>query len=369
MMRNHFVPMPSRIPVKIRARLGTRSEDSGVALIVVLVVIVLLTVIVTGFTYEMQVEASAIENRDGELDAYLAAKSSIASGMSILTADLLDGNEEEVDANGFQDSLDDAWAEDSPPAQSNSAAGTVSISDEGGKINLNALLFEQANGDVVFEGLLQVLQALFEERDLEVDPIPALLDWLDSDDIEQDGGAEQDYYSSLKNPISCKDGPMDSIEELLLIPGITADVFFGDPELKQAPLSDLLTVNGQAAGWININTAPDEVLNAVMEMSSSKSVTVEQIRERLENEDEGAFNNVKSVQTYLDTPDIDPATLDTYQIGDTTQLFNVASDSFRIRADAQSGRAQIRIEAFVWRATFDNDSTELLRIQDWRVIR
>ena len=40
-------------------------------------------------------------------------------------------------------------------------------------------------------------------------------------------GAESDYYSGLSPGYRCKNGPLDSIEELLLVRGVTPDLLFG----------------------------------------------------------------------------------------------------------------------------------------------
>jgi general secretion pathway protein K len=63
-----------------------------------------------------------------------------------------------------------------------------------------------------------------EARDIIVDSI---LDWRDADDFYRIHGAENDYYQSLKEPYRCKNGNFDSIEELLLVRGITPALFYG----------------------------------------------------------------------------------------------------------------------------------------------
>ena len=95
----------------------------------------------------------------------------------------------------------------------------------------------------------------------------SILDWLDHDDddnVRQDG-AEDEYYMGLQNPYHCKNGPMDSIEELLLIKGITPELYFGDEANGQLPLSEFLTVHGEWRGALNINSAQDIVVQSVMQ--------------------------------------------------------------------------------------------------------
>lgn len=83
--------------------------------------------------------------------------------------------------------------------------------------------------------------------------VGALVDWIDEDDRESDHGAEDSYYQSLEKPYSCRNGPIQYIKELLLVKGITPDLFFGTEE--KDGLVDYLTTYGNN-GKININTAP-----------------------------------------------------------------------------------------------------------------
>ena len=52
-----------------------------------------------------------------------------------------------------------------------------------------------------------------------------ILDWLDSDDTPRETGIESDYYTSLG--YQAKNGPIDTIEELLLVKGVTPQSLFG----------------------------------------------------------------------------------------------------------------------------------------------
>ncbi len=102
--------------------------------------------------------------------------------------------------------------------------------DEAGKINLNALL-ELDNGQGVVG--FNVLMALPNMTD---DVANSILDWLDPDDTPRTDGAEDDYYSSLPNPYHCKNGPLDSLEELLLVKGVTPQLLYGNDRNRNGVL-------------------------------------------------------------------------------------------------------------------------------------
>jgi len=86
------------------------------------------------------------------------------------------------------------------------------LTDEASKINLN----------VAGEGILQALPGMT------LDLADSLLDYRDSDDETRMGGAEQDYYDGLPYPYLIKNGPLATLEELLLVKGFTASVVYGE---------------------------------------------------------------------------------------------------------------------------------------------
>lgn len=55
----------------------------------------------------------------------------------------------------------------------------------------------------------------------------AILDWMDGDNIARPSGAESEYYSALNPPYAPRNAAPESIEELLLIKGVTRTALFG----------------------------------------------------------------------------------------------------------------------------------------------
>lgn len=126
------------------------------------------------------------------------------------------------------------------------------LQDESGKINLNTLMMiEQQARELADQGiLLPVLD--FEDSDLfddeeddlfglenyarnlllglpgmTVEVADAILDWLDEDDEPREFGAEIEHYSSLTPAYAPKNGPLETVEELLLVRGVTPELLFG----------------------------------------------------------------------------------------------------------------------------------------------
>ncbi len=137
------------------------------------------------------------------------------------------------------------------------------ITDENGKINVNALAGKKDEFNEAQKALWERL--LKQDRfDLSAEEMGTIIhsvkDWIDEDD-KMTGiyGAEEAFYEKRGYP--CKNRPLDSVEELLLIKGITKEIFYGTKEKEG--LKPYFTVYGDPE--ININTAPVPVLMALSE--------------------------------------------------------------------------------------------------------
>ena len=95
------------------------------------------------------------------------------------------------------------------------------LENESARLNLNTVLFADSSGEGNARKILMALPGMTE-------PIAdAILDWIDSDEEQRDNGAERDYYSGVEPPYAPRNGPLGSIEELLLVRGVTPALLFG----------------------------------------------------------------------------------------------------------------------------------------------
>ncbi|HTL47660.1 MAG TPA: hypothetical protein VL688_06300 [Verrucomicrobiae bacterium] len=117
------------------------------------------------------------------------------------------------------------------------------ILDEESKLNVN-----RAKTDILKN--LLVLAAGLKEEDAAV-LANRITDWRD-DDTEPTlpGGAEKYDYLSMRGAYEPKDGDLQSIEELLLVKGMTPEIF--------SSIRPYVTVYGD--GTVNVNTAGSKVL-------------------------------------------------------------------------------------------------------------
>jgi len=114
----------------------------------------------------------------------------------------------------------------------------IEVEEESAKINLNSLLDQDNSGDTLRQ-VLQKAQGLVPE--MTDDVIASIIDWMDEDDDIEEQGAENEYYLALEPAYRCKNGPVDSLDELLLVKGVTPTLLNGSE--TSAGLRSLFTVN------------------------------------------------------------------------------------------------------------------------------
>jgi general secretion pathway protein K len=242
-------------------------ETGGMAVILVIWIVVILMAMVGEFTYSMRTEINITRNFKEEEESYQLAISGIEQAkLELLLVNDLRGiyfNEDKVLI------LDPEEAEEEvlPERKRELGGGSFeyTITDEDGKMNINTATQEQLKSVFLDSGVEA------EEVDEIVDSI---LDWIDTNDLHRLNGAEEDYYQSLDEPYSCKDAKFETIEELLLVRGMTPEIFYGshsekieqeeteEDEPRYSGVANLLTVVG--SGRVNINTSPEPVLVSVL---------------------------------------------------------------------------------------------------------
>jgi hypothetical protein len=95
------------------------------------------------------------------------------------------------------------------------------LENESARLNINTVPLADSSSEGNARKILLSLPGMTE-------PIAdAILDWIDSDSDPRENGAERDYYSALEKPYMPRNGPLGSIEELLLVRGVTPALLFG----------------------------------------------------------------------------------------------------------------------------------------------
>jgi len=243
-----------------------RNQD-GIALLLVMWVLAILMVVVLSVSYMTKVESkSTIAYKEGVEEKFLAEAGIERAAEEVMyrRANLNVPLEEGKDTN--------VWKTDGTPVTFPLETGTclVRIIDESGKININKV------PDIILKGLLTSLGVKDEDADVIVDSVE---DWRDADDLTRLNGAESDYYMSLPVPYKAKNADIESVEELLLIKGITPELLYGSG--NKPGLADFITVYTEN-GTINVNAAPKEVLTAIPGMTPELAGAVVDFRKTAE---------------------------------------------------------------------------------------
>jgi DNA uptake protein ComE-like DNA-binding protein len=97
----------------------------------------------------------------------------------------------------------------------------------------------------------------------------AILDWIDADDTPREQGAESEYYTGLQPAYAPRNAPPTSIEELLLVKGVTPELLFGYDAVKMG-YSSSDSVSGVVSG-IGTDGSMDHGWAAYLTMWSAES--------------------------------------------------------------------------------------------------
>lgn len=308
-------------------------NNRGIALIVAILVMSLLIPMCLHFITSTLFQNISAANLGDSIKGECAARSGFNYALAVLYEDALT----DAASNG-SDSLKEPWAD---LAALNTGAASlfeetrleIRITDLSGKININRLVIpgkaagedkeglsnktsddpkkkkdglgnlnkdklnndkdaglmndDAAMGNKFDEAQRDVLTRLLNSTELDLEEeeveniVSAIKDWIDADDevTEEWGlGAESSYYQGLDKPYSCRNGPLRTLGELLLIKGITKEIY--------SAISGHITVYGDESGKININTAGKTVLKSLAEdMKEDEADAIIEYREEVNEED------------------------------------------------------------------------------------
>lgn len=250
-------------------------NETGIALFLVLWVLTLLSVIAGEFCFAMRTEVNMTRNFKGQTAAYYIALAGMNRAIGeLIRNEVMPPKTSSTEIPGKEEEPEDEedgerWRinVDIPPEPYGEGQYEVRIGNEGGKINING-----ANQSLL-KMMLKGFDLEEQEKSIIVDSI---MDWRDKNNLHRLNGAEDDYYRSLAEPHECKDDDFDSVEELLMVRGVTPEIFYGGlrdivtvfkPSKRGTRVGQGLRMVKSDAGKININAAPRKVLLALPSMT------------------------------------------------------------------------------------------------------
>jgi general secretion pathway protein K len=220
--------------------------------------------------------------------------------------------------------LGQPWALRLPamPIENGSIGGY--IIDAQGRININNL----STGSTAATSTRAALQRLFAALALPANLVNAVGDWVDADDnTSAPGGAEDAWY--LAQPIAtlAANAPVCRVGELLLVRDV------GPASMARArPFVAAL----DAPTAVNVNTAPAEVLAAIVDGLDAEAATL-----LVASREKTPFATIGYFKARLPRPDM---------VTDES-LLDVKSDWFEVSIEAQQGDTLARARALLRRSS------------------
>ena len=242
----------------------------GSALIVVLIVVVLLTLGAYTFLDSMILERRAADFSARTAQSRALADSGIEYAAAMLgkpadleTENIYHNPEAFAGVTLLESTTDTGRGRFTLVAPlENDTTGTqlrYGMVDESSKININAISALDLDEDQAHALLMSIPGMTDEAAD-------GILDWVDSDDEERAYGAESLTYEGFEPPYSAKNGACESIDELLLVSGVTHALLYGE----DANRNGLLDPNENDGAF----TAPPDDEDGLLDLGWNAYLTI-----------------------------------------------------------------------------------------------
>jgi len=318
-------------------------HNEGIALILTILIISLIIALTLQFNTSMRSNLVAAVNLRDDVKIGCIARSGFNGALAVLHEDASSGN---------VDTLREDWAHaklfsENSPSLFKEGRFIVEIADLSGKIQLNQLVDKEGNYNSTQKGLFV---RFLKSPEFGLDPgeveniVDAIKDWIDTDNETTRFGAEDAYYQTLKKPYPCKNAPIEFLEELLFVRGITKELLYGSG--KKPGISQYLSPHGN--GKININTA-----NILILRSLSDDIDQERAEDMVayrENED----NDLSDFKWYKNVPGMADVNIPDSLLTTSSTYFEITSEGFK-------GSMGKKIEAIVERRE------KKLQILSWKI--
>lgn len=291
-----------------------RSRQQGVAIVLAMGVVAFAALAAVAIMVSQSTWARRSELTSDHAQAQILVQAGVDWARAILTDDR---------RMSSVDHLGEPWALRLPPIPVETGTIAGYIEDQQGVFNLNNL---------VRAGKVDLTQLAHFQRLLAILGLPtaladALVDWIDADGEARPAGAEDNYYLALDPPYLTANQPLADVSELALVRGFDANV--------RERLRPFVTALPPFTA-VNVNTAPPEVLAAMIEgmnLDSARALTAQRGR--------AYFSNPADFSSRLPRGFVAP-------IEDVT----VASEYFTVTLRVTIGEAQARGVALLLRKDF-----------------
>ncbi|MBN1879902.1 general secretion pathway protein GspK [bacterium] len=316
-------------------------SQTGIALLLVLFVVSLLIIVAAEFAFTTRMEITNARFFKEDIEGYYYAQAGFQYALTevigkfdgtYLAADgqigfyrnwLHDNPDDPKTADGSDSDTPESWPP--LPVRSGIPIGKGKfdylITDEEGRINLNYLESRVQSGNKSMRNIFrEVLLATGvpegEEPDIIIDSI---LDWVDRNDEHRLNGAESDWYEhnyaekGFSLPYSCKNQPLDTIDELLMIRGMTPDILYGSDSIfamesnndgpEYSGILPYVTVYGYHRKINEGSAAP--LLLSIMDPDNAEQKFTDRLNRGADGKKQMSRTFRIEVRGYSDTADVD----------------------------------------------------------------
>jgi general secretion pathway protein K len=238
-------------------------NQRGAALLIVLWIFIFLLAVAFDFSAAVREEAAAAHRYNDETQGYYLALAGFQRGVYEILQQ--SAGRDALEPEKRADIFDGSWREETLSG----GAFRVRWLDEGAKININRADEGTLRRIFINVGIEEPVRAII---------IDSIMDWRDPDNLHRANGAENEYYRSLTPPYTARNGPFDTVEDLLWVRGVTPEIFYGydaaypqrDENLQRIALREIFTVDSPI-DRVNLRTASAEVIHAVAGIPLEKS--------------------------------------------------------------------------------------------------
>jgi len=289
-----------------------KTEKRGFVVVLVLCMVIMLGVLLLGFNHESRANLRSVNDFKKSKQALNCAR----AGLNIAIA-ALKGT---TDIHTNRTLLNLLSGEKTFDVGDGKCS--ITVVDENSKLNVNVLKNKTGRlNRTRIDQLLRLIDLLNQKHadhsHIGYGMVPSIIDWTDNDDevtclpfIKRENlGAESSYYDQLNPPYKCKNRAFDTVEELMLLKGVTPQVF--------DRIRDYITVKGD--GKININSASKRVIESLSEKIDA--VLAQRIIDRRKFKPFASITELRDVPGMTDT--VYYAIKKTATVGTTDQYYHV----------------------------------------------
>ena len=213
----------------MKTRLRHPESRRGIALVLVMLTIIILSAIVGSLALAMSTEIRLARNTEYDAQMEWLGRSGIELARYALANKCPE--QKSIDA------LNQFWAGGTSPCSNdvqniplkNVPLGpgviSVTITDMERKWNINLVASPRNPQKEILQKALAEVGVTDAEQSSTI--IDSIIDWINPNETAGFSGAKSDYYLHLNPPYYCKNGWIDDISELLLIKGVTPEIYWG----------------------------------------------------------------------------------------------------------------------------------------------